>query len=311
MPLRIFGRILMSETVCELWSAPCMEGQNIRSVKKWRRKEVDTTVLRQAKRRKRGDLSLDKAEWSRNDLGQFLRHIYRESFPSPLIGEKNVDTVVNGTVDQLMALRKSNYANEECPLSIKSRYINWLLHVKCESQKRRVIINLTNFVKKYLESIVRYSFKSVNRLKGTVFLPCREHRSISASAFNVHAQECELARCDTMEENGKDLKMRAVGKKYRPIVMNGVDKDTRKFSRLCLTALRFHANEFGVSSYSISTCAKRVQEFASKNHNEILFLKTDIKRFYPSVDQQELIDLVKDMVKWYVFILFAVSFCIT
>ncbi|KAF8367802.1 hypothetical protein PRIPAC_85631 [Pristionchus pacificus] len=74
-------------------------------------------------------------------------------------------------------------------------------------------------------------------------------------------------------------------------------KEKRRRDKICMAALLFHSTVFGVSSETLARSRMKIAAFSSKSKEPIYYVKSDVFKFFPSIDQNELLSLVHDIVQ--------------
>ncbi|GMS99948.1 hypothetical protein PENTCL1PPCAC_22123, partial [Pristionchus entomophagus] len=269
-----------------------------KSVKRWKKKEMRDLVKRYSKRYYLKELTLAKVIWNESELTRFLLIVYRDSFPSPLIGEKNSEQLMEFISSQLMASEKAKKGKKKYPPLLKYRFINWLKKLNCEREKRRIVQKISNYIVDYMQSIVKFGFKTITRYNCTEFVPMNQFRHLEKLCFIDYEKRCELTQVDQVG-SAFDLKLIPVGSTVRPIVMKEKKKakDRRRKEKIFLAGLRYHLSRFGVPSETLASCQKTIAAFSCKAKDEIFYLKSDIRKFFPSIDHSVLISLLRGVVQ--------------
>ncbi|GMR53681.1 hypothetical protein PMAYCL1PPCAC_23876, partial [Pristionchus mayeri] len=262
-----------------------------KSVKRWRKKGIEDLVKRYSERCPHKNISLKEVTWDQKRMNRFLLTLYRDSFPSPLIGEQNIEKLILWITAHLMGSEKAKMIYN--PPLLKYRKINWLKRLGYEKEKRQIVKRVTTFIIDYIKSIIRFCFKSIPRNDGTLFVPKWQFRYMEQACFVEYEKLCELANSDQARSTF-DLRIIPVGNTLRPIVMKKKKKspDARRREKVYLAALQYHASRFGVSSANLSTCQQKIAAFSSRAKEKIFYIKSDIRKFFPSIDQNELMRLL-------------------
>ncbi|KAF8367566.1 hypothetical protein PRIPAC_85395 [Pristionchus pacificus] len=223
----------------------------IRSVRIWRKNDIECILKRYSNRLSHGDITLKNLFFDERRMIQFLLVIYRVSFPSSLIGEKNIEKLMMFITRQQMNCEKNKNGGVQYPPLLKYRFINWLKNLKCEREKRHLVQRVSNYIVDYMRSIIRFCFKSINRTDSVLVVPIYQYRFLEKRCFNDYKKRCKLIVANKVPSSTFDLKFVPVGYSLRPIVMANKNwKEKRRRDKICMAALLFHSTVFGVSSES-------------------------------------------------------------